>query len=286
MPQLSSFCSPETIVVTAMYNLRLLAALFAQTNIEIIVSCLLREILLKLCPSTSVCLRWSLCIRHAGGIVRALGKRKSAHRPPSVAFPSFPISAVHTGGLYWSQSQSHNIFHTALSAIQQHFPLSFACSIYLHEGNEQWPTTYKTLSLHLACDVSYTFSMFTLFLLQSYKNRIILSEQQNSQAFIRALLQQAEGTAAAAIDFESRRSWWWVVTKVWSSCTWQAVQAVNHPHPAASPVTNVSPLSEWGSAHLRQSHNFTVWHSRMSHSFSASRSTEKYFISGECVSKM
>lgn len=50
-------------------------------------------------------------------------------------------------------------------------------------------------------------------------------------------------TAAAAIDFESRRCDAHQKKKtVWSSWTWQAAQVASQPHPAASPLINLSPL--------------------------------------------
>ncbi len=52
---------------------------------------------------------------------------------------------------------------------------------------------------------------------------------------------------------------------VWSSWTWQAAQVASQPHPAASPLITLSPLFSFpsspfgGSAHLWESHHFTVW---------------------------
>lgn len=225
----------------------------------------------SICVSTSP--RGDINFERTPSNAKALMKRKSPPRPPSTARSLFPFGGRHWGTVLGS----HNIFHTALSAFQLHSPFPFACSFHLHEGNEPWPPGRKkkifpstlhvrhhkptvrqgmTFSVHLDPNTGFCiwYENKIIFNLSSELGACEISSVGDKQLLLPLTLNQGDRSQKHSLEQL------YLTSSPSGKSTPPSRLAINKPLPSF-------PLFP-RSAHLCESHHFTVWRSRTPRSLS------------------
>ena len=236
------------------------------------------EVLPYVCVRVCVCVcelqpwRWHKFSRETPSVPKLSRKRKSPPLTPSTAHSLFPLSGTHWGTVLVSAPVTQHFPHSTVSLPIAFASPHFAGSFHLHEGNEPLPLKHKKkkkeryfpppctwcitdlLCLHLKQSMIqvFRFNMETrLFLISLTPPRLTVWNLfaaytkgwsvGDEQLLLPLTLIQ--GDVFRVKKKKTKKKKQHKKKKLWSSCTWQAAQAGRQPHPAASPLINLSPLS-------------------------------------------